>query len=74
MIVISKTTIQSQPGEKLELGMTKNQVRVVWGNRMYETLKHNRKGTQEEWYYRMHLGNAIILTFEDNSLVQWRER
>jgi len=60
--------------EKLELGMTKAQVRTVWGNRMYETFKHNSEGTQEEWYYRMHLGNAIILTFKDDALVEWRER
>jgi hypothetical protein len=57
--------------EKLEIGMTKQEVEVVWGLRMNDTLKHNRTGTQEKWYYRCHLNKCIILTFENGILTQW---
>lgn len=56
---------------KLEIGMTKQKVEAVWGLRMNDTLKHNRTGTQEKWYYRCHLNKCIILTFENGILTQW---
>ena len=62
----------TQPGwEKLEIGMTKHEVEEVWGLRMNDTLKHNRTGTQEKWYYRCHLNKCVILTFENGILTQW---
>lgn len=62
----------TQPGwEKLKIGMTKTEVQAVWGNRMNDTLKHNRTGTQEKWYYRCHLNKCVILTFENGILTQW---
>jgi hypothetical protein len=62
----------TQPAwEKLEIGMTKVEVEAVWGRRMNHTLKHNRTGTQERWYYRCHLNKCLILTFENGILIQW---
>lgn len=62
----------TQPGwEKLEIGMTKAEVQEVWGNRMNDTFKHNRTGTQEKWYYSCHLNKCLILTFENGILAQW---
>ncbi len=62
----------TQPAwSKLELGMTKTEVQEVWGNRMNDTFKHNRTGTQEKWYYSCHLNKCLILTFENDSLTQW---
>ena len=56
---------------KLEIGMTKAEVEAVWGRRMNHTLKHNRTGTREKWYYGCHLNECIILTFENGILTQW---